>query len=643
MGEPSGGGDAVTLPAWLHRLRHRATAFVHDLVMVPLAWLGAFWLRFNLGEIPSEYLSQALRLLPVVVVVQGGVFWWMGLYRGVWRFASLPDLLRILKATALGTLLVLTAVLLLTRMEHVPRSVFVVYAILLPLLLGGPRLAYRWSKDHRLYAGSGKRALIVGAGRAGDLLVRDLLRDARWGYEPVGFVDDEARRLGREVHGVRVLGTTVELPGLVQQYGIETILIAIPSAGRRAMQRIVSACEATGVPFRTLPGLLDEPSGRLSAGDLREVSIEDLLGREPVTLDWRSITQGLSGKSVLITGGGGSIGSELCRQIARLGPQTLVVFENSEFNLFRVERELRRDFPNLTLRARLGDVCDEPAVRFAFSEYQPDVVFHAAAYKHVPLLQDQAREAVHNNVLGTRNVAATAAGFGCEAFVLISTDKAVNPTNVMGATKRVAEIVCQGLQRHASTRFITVRFGNVLDSAGSVVPTFREQIAAGGPVTVTHPDITRYFMTIPEACQLILQAAVAGRGGEIFVLDMGEPVRIRDLAEQMIRLSGKRPGVEVPIVFTGLRPGEKLYEELFHEEERLVSTGHEKLRLAHVREVDPETLDRTLEEMGAACVAYDEARLTELLKVLVPELGDARRRGVEPAARNVLTFERAKR
>ncbi len=628
--------NSENLPDWVSRLRHRATAFTHDLFMIPVAWMGAFWLRFNLGSIPPDYLGQALTLLPVVVTVQGAVFWSMGLYRGVWRFASLPDLLRILKSTALGTVLLVTAVLLLTRMEYVPRSAFVLYAILLPLLLGGPRLAYRWTKDRRLYAGSGKRALIVGAGRAGELLVRDLLRDPRWGYEPVGFVDDEARRFGREVHGVRVLGTTEQLPALAQQYAIEMILIAIPSAGRRTMQRIVTQCEQTGVPFRTLPRLHDAPSAHLSAQDLREVSIEDLLGRESVTLDWWAITQGLSDKVVLITGGGGSIGSELCRQVGRLGPKALVVFENSEFNLFRVEQEFRGSFPNVTLRARLGDICDVTAVSFAFSDVQPDIVFHAAAYKHVPMLQDQTREAVRNNVLGTRNVAQTAVAFGCEAFVLISTDKAVNPTNVMGATKRVAEMVCQNLNGQGRTRFITVRFGNVLDSAGSVVPTFREQIAAGGPVTVTHPDITRYFMTIPEASQLILQAAVAGKGGEIFVLDMGEPVRIRDLAEQMIRLSGKRPGVDVPIVFTGLRPGEKLYEELFHEEEQPVPTAHEKLRLAHVREVDQETLARSLEEMEAACAAYDEQRLVHLLKVLVPEFGEARRGGVEPAASSVV-------
>ena len=617
------GASVMKALEWVHRLRNRATAFVHDVLMIPVAWLGAFWLRFNLAEIPAPYLQQAIRLLPLVLGIQSAVFWGMGLYRGVWRFASLRDLLRILRATTLGTLLVLGGVLVFTGMEGVPRSVFVLYFVLLPVLLGGPRLAYRWSKERRLHYGPGKRSLIVGAGRAGELLVRDLLMDGERGYIPVGFVDDEVRRRGREVHGVRVLGTTEDLPVLVSRYGIEMILIAIPSAGRGVMQRIVAVCEQTGVPFRTLPRVRDALGGPPSARDLREVSIEDLVGRDPVQLDWDGILEGLSDKSVLVTGGGGSIGSELCRQIGRLKPRRLVVFDNCELNAFKIGREIRAAYPGMEFHTRLGDVCDPAAIGFVFSEYRPDIVFHAAAYKHVPLLQEHAREAVRNNVLGTRNVAEAAVRLGCDAFVLISTDKAVNPSSVMGATKRTAEMVCQGFSGRGRTRFITVRFGNVLDSTGSVVPTFREQIAAGGPVTVTHPEIFRYFMTIPEAVQLILQAAVVGQGGEIFVLDMGEPVRIRDLAEQMIRLSGKRPGVDVGIVFTGLRPGEKLREELFHEGEHVVPVAQGKLRVAHGREVDERMLEETLDEMFAACAEYDEGRLVSLLRVLVPELRDS--------------------
>lgn len=618
------------------RLRHRAAAFAHDLLWVPLAWLGAYWLRFNLERIPAEYLATALKLVPVVVVIQAAVFWRLGLYRGVWRFASLPDMLRIGKAVAVGTVLIAVAALLLTRAEHVPRSVFVFYAGLLGVLLSVPRAAYRWRKDHHLYLGAAKRALIVGAGHAGETLARDLLRSSGWGYTPIGFVDDDPRKRGREIHGVRVFGSIEAVPRLVTRLEIDVLLLAIPTASAADMRRIVALCEATGAPLRTLPRMTDILQGHALVQGLREVSIEDLLGRDPVTLDWQAIRRALEERTVMLTGGGGSIGSELCRQVARLGPRRLVIVENSEFNLFRIDRELRQRFPDLALEARLGDVRDPEAIRFLFGEFKPEVVFHAAAYKHVPMLQAQAREAVRNNILGTRNVALLAAGLGCDTFVLISTDKAVNPTNVMGATKRVAEMVCQNLDRHVATRFITVRFGNVLDSAGSVVPIFREQIAAGGPVTVTDREVSRYFMTIPEASQLILQAAAAGEGGEIFVLDMGEPIKIRYLAEQMIRLAGKVPDVDVGIRYTGLRPGEKLFEELFHDEEHYAATAHPKIFLATARVVPWPELEQGLKGLARAVRDFDETAITSGLRVLVPEFGA----GAE--ADNVIPLQRTR-
>src|SRR5690606_26851866 len=442
-----------------------------------------------------------------------------------------------------------------------PRTVLVPYPIVLSLLLGAPRLLYRYCEDSRiglLARAPSERVLVLGAGKAGEALVRDLRRENR--YLPVGFLDDDAQLRGSRVQGIPVLGVLDQLPQLARETAAGMIVIAMPSADKAQMRRAVELCESCNLPFRTVPRLEDVVAGRSSFNELKEVAIEDLLGREPVQLDWTAIRTRLSGKRVLVTGGGGSIGSELCRQVARLGAHSLAILELSEFNLYQIEQELRRDYPDLILQAWLGDCGDPRTCERVFAEARPEIVFHAAAYKHLPLVRRQVREAFRNTVLGTRAVAEAADRHGCGSFVLISTDKAVNPTSVMGACKRVAELFCQNFARSSTTRFITVRFGNVLDSAGSVVPLFREQIRNGGPVTVTHPEITRYFMTIPEACQLILQASVLGRGGEIFALDMGEPVRIRDLAEQMIRLAGKHEQ-RIAIVYTGLRPGEKLFEE----------------------------------------------------------------------------------
>jgi FlaA1/EpsC-like NDP-sugar epimerase len=603
----------------IDRLRRPVVVFVHDLLMVPVAWLASYWLRFNLNEIPPEYLSRALGTIPALMVVQALAFYWSGMYRGVWRFASLPDLIRILKAVAVGAAISFGLFFLLFWLDKIPRSMVLLYPLLLSIFLSGPRFLYRWSKDRRLTLTTGKRVLIVGAGRAGEILVRDLLRKQGHEYSPVAFVDDKPRRHGQDLHGVPVVGYCEEIPGLVERLDIEIIMLAVPSARATQLRHLVELCEKSGVPFQTVPALDALMSGQVSINELREVSIEDILGRDPVSLDWDAIREGLSGKTILVTGGGGSIGSELCRQIAALQPAQLILLENSEYNLYALDMELGQRFPAVQLTNCLGDVRDAAKVEQLFSELRPDVVFHAAAYKHVPMLEHQLREAVYNNVQGTRNVALAADRHGCSEFVLISTDKAVNPANVMGATKRVAEIFCQNLDSQSQTRFITVRFGNVLDSAGSVVPLFREQIRAGGPVTVTHADMERYFMTIPEAALLILQSAVLGNGGEIFVLDMGEPVKIQYLAEQMIRLSGKEPDVDIVIVCTGLRPGEKLYEELFHEQEKLEHTQHKKILLARHREVDWDELTKVLDEVEAACAAVDTPRLLELVTGLVPE------------------------
>lgn len=604
------------------KIRLRTLIFTHDLFMVILAWLGAYWFRFNLMLPPDKYVHAALDAIPLVLLIQGLVFTQFGLYRGVWRFASLPDLVRISKAAVFGILLIAASLYLVTRLQSVPRSVLPLYVMLLILFLSGPRLIYRMWKDQGMPLASGQRTLVIGAGRAAELLVRDLLRVRDSRFVPVALVDDSPQKRGSEIHGVRVRGNCEEIPALVGRLGIEAILIAVPSATDKAMRRIVEICEATQIPFLTLPSVQGMLSGQMFS-NLREVSIEDLLGRTPVQLDRVPVRAQIRDARVLVTGGGGSIGSELCRQIARLSPGELIIYEQCEFNLYRIEQSLQRDFPGLKLRVLLGDVTDRMAVERMLTDTRPQLIFHAAAYKHVPLLQAQVRQAVRNNVIGTRVMAQAALAAGVDRFVLISTDKAVHPTNVMGATKRAAEKLVQSLNGVGVTRYITVRFGNVLDSAGSVVPLFREQIRAGGPVTVTDPEVTRYFMTIPEACQLIMQAATVGQGGEIFVLDMGEPIKISYLAEQMIRLSGKRLGQEIQIQYVGLRPGEKLTEELFLEDERPMPTPHEKLFLAHSVVLDYQDVLQQIDGLDASSRKFDEKTLLEQLQGLVPEFIEA--------------------
>jgi FlaA1/EpsC-like NDP-sugar epimerase len=462
--------------------------------------------------------------------------------------------------------------------------------------------------------------LIVGAGGAGEMLARDLLRHAQRGYRPIAYVDDQPQKQGVEIYGIRVRGEIATIPKIVQRDNIDLVLIAIPSATSKTMRRIVDLCNEAKVAYRTLPALGALISGEVSVNDLREVSLEDLLGREPINLHDASLASFFRQKSIVVTGGGGSIGAELCRQLAEFQLAELILIEHSEFNLYSVDIELKKVHPNLKFKSYLQDVTEGQAVHSILEKHQPDILFHAAAYKHVPMLEEQVRVAVKNNIFGTRCVAEAAVNAKVKKFILISTDKAVNPTNVMGTTKRTAEIFCQNYNaQQNTTKFITVRFGNVLGSAGSVVPLFKKQIEEGGPVTITHPDITRYFMTIPEASQLILRASTMGQGGEIYVLDMGEPIKIKYLAEQLIKLSGKKLHEDMEIVVTGLRPGEKLYEELFHEGEALQATQHEKILQASSRKVAWEDLLHTMDELQAACDRNDAETLLALLKQTVPE------------------------
>ena len=609
----------MTYKSLIGGIHPRLAVVLHDLVMVWLAWYVANVVRFAFvpDSAPVDVFAPEL---PVVLGAQALVLWWTGLYRGLWRFASMPDIWNIARAAAIGALAIALTVFLLNRLEGIPRSTLLMYPLLLVLLLASPRLAYRRWKDSRYGAGSNlpaRRVLILGGGSAGESLIRELRRENL--LKPVGILDDNRTLRGARIQGVPVLGSLDRLPELSSEVAAEMLLIAMPSINNQQMQRVVGLCEQTQLPFRTVPRLKDVIEGRSAFNQLKEVAIDDLLGRDPVSLDWTAIRTGLTGRRALISGGGGSIGSELCRQVARLGVESLCVVELSEYNLYRIEQELRAEFPELILSVVLGDCGDAAVAEHALALARPHTVFHAAAYKHVPMLQEQSREAFRNNVLSTQTLALAAIRHGVESFVLISTDKAVNPTNVMGASKRVAEMVCQALARDNPMRLITVRFGNVLDSAGSVVPLFREQIQRGGPVTVTHPEVTRYFMTIPEACQLILQAATLGEGGEIFALDMGEPVRIAYLAEQMIRLAGKLPERDISIVYTGLRPGEKLFEELFHPQESYHPTLHAKIMLAQPRELPGVSLEQALHQARQAVLRYDQDALEALLRQLVPE------------------------
>ncbi len=600
-------------------LRHSTRVLLvvlHDLAACVVAWTIAYWLRFNL-EVPDFYMIVALESLAVVVPIHAALFWWLGLYRGLWRYASLPDLRRILLAVGVGAVVAPTALFLLQI--PIPRSVAVMSPILLMMVMGGSRLAYRAWKE-RVFggygSGGGESVAVIGAEEAAVTLIRDLARSTQWNV--VAVFSDDAGTVGRQLHGVDVLGRLDDIPRRRGELGFAQVIIAMPEATHTERRRAVDICSQAGIKVLTVPSAEDLVSGRVTVSQVRHVELDDLLGRDPVKLDAAGLRGWLSGRVALVTGAGGSIGSELCRQVARFAPGRLVLFEQNEYALYTIEQEFAERYPGLPVTAVVGDAKDPVRVGQIIAAHAPSVVFHAAAYKHVPLMESEnAWQAVLNNVAGTGVIARAAVAAGVEKFVLISTDKAVNPTSVMGASKRLAEMVCQASQSSSSTRFVMVRFGNVLGSTGSVIPKFREQIARGGPLTVTHPDITRYFMSIPEAVQLVLQAGLMGRGGEIFVLDMGEPVRIADLARDLIKLSGFTED-EIRIVYTGLRPGEKLFEEVFADDENLLPTPHPKLKVARARSEDGDWLRRLDAWLRRDAVVDDATTRAELGK-WVPE------------------------
>jgi FlaA1/EpsC-like NDP-sugar epimerase len=593
-----------------------------DLVSVAGAWLAAFWLRFNL-LVPEEYVALALRSLLWVVPTYGIAFLALGMYRGMLRFASLPDLLRIGRAVALAAAVVALVAYLAQLELPIPRSVIVLSPVLVLLAVGGTRAVYRaWreSKAPRAANGQRRKLFVLGVGDPGARLLRELAASAQW--QVVGAFDDRRETHGREVHGVPVLGSLADVERLAREMDVRDAIIAMPDASTGRRQQAATICLRAGLNALLLPALSDLIEGRVTIENVRRINLEDLLGRDAVRINSAEVGQMLGGAVAMVTGAGGSIGSELCRQIARFKPARLVLFDHSEFALYKISEEFRELFPEVPYVGFVGDVKDADRVREVIGAQRPAIVFHAAAYKHVPLMEcDNAWEAVKNNVLGTWVVASEGIAAGVPRFVLVSTDKAVNPTNVMGATKRLAEIVCQALQPlDGATRVSVVRFGNVLGSAGSVIPKFQEQVARGGPVTVTHPEATRYFMSIPEASQLVLQAAALGSGGQIFVLEMGRPVRILDVARTIIQLSG-RSEEEIEIRFVGLRPGEKLHEEVFTSDELTDRTTHPSVRVAKARPVEVDSLDALLRELRVQVRVDVDAR--RFLRSWVPEYVEA--------------------
>lgn len=608
------------------RSRNFYYIFFTDVVLVMASFHVAYLFRFEFS-IPAGELHTLAKTLPFVLLVKIFTFYFFHLYHGVWRYTSLVDLMNVAKAVFTSSLLIILGVLMIHRFQGYPRSVFLIDMFLTFLTIGGIRVAIRlyFARQTGIEVFStirgvkrkGKRLLIIGAGAAGEKVLREIRDNPGLKMDPVGFLDDDPGKQGLSIHGVPVVGTFEEIDLFKEDF--DEILIALPSARGEEMRRVVDLCDRTGKRFRTLPSLGELINGKVSIKAIREVTLEDFLGREEVRLDHERIAGYLKQKRILVTGAGGSIGSELIRQICRFNPKALALVEMSELNLFRLEMECKQRFGYVDTSGYLVDSRSKEGLQRAFQEFRPQIVFHAAAYKHVPIQELHPWEAVCNNVLGTRNMAEVALEGDVERFVLVSTDKAVRPANVMGATKRVSEMIVESMNGASSTCFMAVRFGNVIFSSGSAIPTFQEQIARGGPVTVTHPDVTRYFMSISEASQLILQAGAIGKGGEIFILDMGRPMKILELAHDLIRLHGFEPERDIPIQFIGLRPGEKLYEELITKGEGIVATSHEKILVLRGKISDAQHLNSQIDELLAIARTYDANAIKCKLQEIVPE------------------------
>jgi FlaA1/EpsC-like NDP-sugar epimerase len=612
------------LSTLLVRIRwKRIMQVILDSALVAVGFTLAYLIRFD-GHVTALYVHQLSVLVPLVVALQLTANWTLGVYRRLWRYTGLTEVMELGLSVLVVSTIILTARALgwlSVENNHLSYGIIFVNAGVCFLSLVGPRVLRRLMTEHsqrrHWRQPVRKRVLVVGAGDAGMMVLRELSLRSDLGVDVVGLIDDDPAKVRKRIGAITVFGTTAELPKFIENLFIDQVIIAMPSAPAAETRRIVEMCRLAEVETRILPGLFELIDGKVSINQLREVSLEDLLGRDPVKLDQDSIAGYIAGRSVLVTGAGGSIGSELCRQIMRFRPHRLVLLGKGENSIFSIQQELGRKTEGIELVPVIADVRDTQRMKSIFEQFKPNVVFHAAAHKHVPLMESNVAEAVANNVFGTKCVAELSASFGVETFVLVSSDKAVNPTSVMGATKRTAELVIQDLAQLTDTKYVAVRFGNVLASRGSVIPLWKQQISQGGPVTVTHPEATRYFMLIPEAVQLILQAGALGNGGEIFVLDMGKPVKILDLANDLIRFSGLSPGTDIEVQFIGMRPGEKLYEELLTEEEGLTQTSYEKIFVGKPQPIDREGLKNVMERLRAGSTAGDDPGLREELDKLV--------------------------
>jgi len=600
--------------------RERTVLMFFDILFINLTLWVSFTVRFE-GNIPIVYRNNWLYYAVVVTSLRMVCFYVFGLYNSLWGYSSLPEMIQIIKAVSSSSLLLfLLDQFVIT--PSIPKSIHFISLVINILLIGSSRFAIRLRQEilNAFESGRkhGRRVLIIGAGQAGALIIREMQQQST-PYHPVAILDDNYNKIKRYLHGVPVVGSIQQLPNTVKEYQIDEILVAIPSASNERLREIVALAKETGLPIRIIPGLLASGTERITLAQVREVQIEDLLGRQPVRLNIEEIAGYLKGERVLVTGAGGSIGSELCRQVARFEPECLFLLGRGENSIYEIDLELKETFPALSKLPVIIDIRDRRRLEQFFREYRPTVVFHAAAHKHVPLMESAPDEAVKNNVFGTKNVAELADAYGVKRFVMISTDKAVNPTSVMGATKRVAEMVIQMLAEKSKTKFCAVRFGNVLGSRGSVIPLFKHQIAKGGPVTVTHPEMVRYFMTIPEAVSLVIQAGAMGENGELFILDMGEPVKIVDLARDLIRLSGLVPEKDIQIEFCGVRPGEKLYEEILTAEEGANTTRHERIYVGKPDDFDPEHLRKDLTYLERWVSVADRVKVVEKLYEMIPQ------------------------